>query len=104
MHAIREELLELRLDGVCDAAQAADGLALSGRAPGDARGALGADDRLGLHAFYLFGRALYEANLLFRRRDVLARRQARVKAAQAAPRAQMLFVVARAKRARVFDC
>jgi hypothetical protein len=103
LDAVGEELLELRLDGVGDAAQTADGLALAGRLRGQARGAAGADDRLGLHALDLVGGALDEAHLLLRRREVLARRQARVETPQPPPGAQVLLVVARTQRTRVLD-
>src|SRR5688572_16334827 len=103
LDAVGEELLELRLDGVGDASQTSYGFALARGLLRQTRGALGADDRLGLHALYLVGGALDEAHLLLRRRDVLAGRQARVQTTQTPPRAQVLLVVARAQRARVFD-
>jgi hypothetical protein len=103
LHAVGQKLLELRFDGVGDAAQAADEFALARRLARQARRARRADADFIHHALQLVARALDEAQLLGRRGRVLARRQARVQTAQAPPRAQVLLLVARAQLAWVLD-
>jgi hypothetical protein len=103
LDAVGEELLELGLDRVGDAAQTADGLALARRLRRQVRGALQADRRLLAHLLQLVGGALDEAHLLVGRGRSLAGRQARVQTPQTAPRAQVLLLVARAQCTGVLD-
>jgi hypothetical protein len=93
----------VRFDGVGNAAETADRLALSGRLARQVRGASETDGGGLLHALDFDSGAFDEAELLFRGRAVLARRQTRVQIAEPPPRAQVFLVITRTQRTGVFD-
>src|SRR5689334_255059 len=85
LHTIRDKLFKLTIDRIVDSTQATERLALPGNLCRQERGAIAADCALSLQTIDFGGGATHPADLVFRRRRIVAGRYRRVNAAETAP-------------------
>ncbi|HEY6122825.1 MAG TPA: hypothetical protein VIV66_22920, partial [Pyrinomonadaceae bacterium] len=100
---VGQELFKLRIDGIVDAAQTSYCFAFSGGFRGQGGGAIRTNDGLALQQFNLSAGVLDPLDFVRPGRTLIAGGQNCVEVAEAAPLAQMLFRVARAQDAWIFN-
>src|SRR5581483_2761531 len=103
LNAIGDKVFELRVNGIIDAAETSDRLAFTRHLGRQACGTICADSSLGLENIDLGARLFDPINFVRSGNALIDGCQNCVQVAQAAPIAQMLFVITRAQTAGMID-